>query len=79
MMWRSALGVLYDRPILLKGKLYMIIQRPITPCGTESWAVKHQHVYKTSGVEIRTFYWICEYTSKDWMANDLWKTKCWSD
>lgn len=43
MKYRSVLGVLYDRKILikLKGKLYKPVIRPVVLFDTESWLLRN--------------------------------------
>jgi len=65
--WRSAIGVLYDRNILLwlKEKFYRTTFRPTLLYGTECWAIKRYHAQKMSIAEMRMLPWMCGNTRRD--------------
>ena len=75
--WRSAIGVLCVRNILLwlKENFYRTTIRLDLLYGTECWAIKRYHTQKMSIAEMRMLCWMCGDTRRDKMRNEDIRTK----
>ena len=53
--WNNVSGVMYDRrmPVRLKKQIYKIMVRPAGIYGSETWAVKKQHLCKLEVAEMK--------------------------
>ncbi|KAF3664601.1 Protein BOLA2 [Capsicum annuum] len=71
--WRLASGVLCDKevPPKLKGKFYRVAVWPTMLYGAECWPVKNSHIQKLKVAEMRMLRWMCGYTRKDRVTNEI--------
>ena len=70
--WNNVSGVMYDRrmPVRLKKQIYKIMVRPAGIYGSETWAVKKQHLCKLEGAEMKCLRVIRGVTRRDRMMNE---------
>ena len=69
--WNNVSGVMYDRrmPVRLKKQIYKIMVRPAGIYGSETWAVKKQHLCKLGVAEMKCLKVTRVVTRKDRMMN----------
>ena len=68
--WRKLTGVLYDRKIRLKAKVYEAIIRPALTNASECWAMKVTNKITIATTEMRMFRGILGVSRRDHMRNE---------
>ena len=73
MKWRQASGILCEKkvPRKVKGKFYRTAVRPAMLYGAECWPTKRQHIQQMSVAEMQMLRWMCGYTRKDRIRNEV--------
>ncbi|XP_048006510.1 uncharacterized protein LOC125241869 [Leguminivora glycinivorella] len=70
--WREVTGVTCDRrmPVKLKDLVYKSIIRPVLTYGSETWAMKQEHVRSVQVTEMKMLRWMCGVTRLDRIRNE---------
>ena len=70
--WKRVSGVLCERRMNAKIKVYRTVVRPALMYGAETWALKRAQEKKLEVVEMRMQRWMCGVTKLD---NNKWMNK----
>ena len=69
--WKYSSGVLCDKRVPLRLKVYHMVVRPVVLYGLESWPLKKMQVQRLMVVEMRMIRWIRGYRRLDRIRNGL--------
>ena len=67
--WKRVSGVLCDRRMKIKGKVYRTVVRPALMYGAETWALKKAQEKKLEVAEMRMLRWMFRVTKLDKIIN----------
>ena len=68
--WKTVSGVLCDRRMNVKTKVYRTVVRPALMYGAETWVLKEAQEKKLEVAETRMLRWMCGVTKLDKIRNE---------